>query len=347
MKRCVFCKKHCHWSLVVCIVFILGLTSVLRLGPSVEYKPPPAVCPKPPLALQPLDSKRVFKQPNVLSDPCRRTDVEFLTPWLAPIVWDTTFDTALLDAIHGPRNITVATTVFAVGKYVRFLRDFLETAERHYFVGSNVRLRYYVFTDQPDKVPSVEMGVGRELLIRSVPARDRWQDISAGRMKYIQALIESELLGHADYIFCLDVDDKFHAHWGTETLGQLVAVLHPWFYTTKRESFTYERSSASTAYMAPDEGDYYYQAAVFGGELGPVHHLVSTCFHNWELDKLRGIEAVWQDESHFNRYLWLHKPSKVLSPEYLWQDARPTLPEIKIKRFSSVSKDYAEVRPNV
>ena len=138
MFASLFCKKH--WPLVVCTVFILGLPSVLyRFEPSIEYICNPAV-----------------------------------TPWLAPIVWDETFDPVLLDSIYEPHNITVAMTVFAVGKYTRFLRDFLETAEHHFFAGFNVH--YYVFTDRPDEVPSIKIGAGRDLFVRTVQGSNRWQD---------------------------------------------------------------------------------------------------------------------------------------------------------------------------
>ena len=196
MKIRLFCKTR--WSSLLSTLLLLGLALVLlRWGPSLEFcwggqatgypgdaakhnpPPPEALRPLDP-AFQPLDSNRPLKQPNILTNP-QRTDVVTATPWLAPIVWDMTFDTPLLDAIYGPRNITMATTVFAYGKYTRFLKDFLETAERHFFVGYNVR--YYVFTDQPDAVTSVEMGAGRELLVRSVQGLDRWQDITAGRMR--------------------------------------------------------------------------------------------------------------------------------------------------------------------
>ena len=46
-------------------------------------------------------------------------------------------------------------------------------------------------------------------------------------MELIQTLIEEKLRNNVDYIFCLDVDSKFHGHWGAETLGHLVAVIHP------------------------------------------------------------------------------------------------------------------------
>lgn len=43
----------------------------------------------------------------------------------------------------------------------------------------------------------------------------------------IQKLIEEKLRNNIDYIFCLDVDSKFHGRWGTESLGGLIAVIHP------------------------------------------------------------------------------------------------------------------------
>lgn len=47
---------------------------------------------------------------------CSRTDVVTVTPWLAPIVWEGTFNPVLLDSIYKPQNISIAATVFAVGK---------------------------------------------------------------------------------------------------------------------------------------------------------------------------------------------------------------------------------------
>lgn len=46
----------------------------------------------------------------------RPTDLLMLTPWLAPIVSEGTFDPELLQSIYQPLNLTVGLTVFAVGK---------------------------------------------------------------------------------------------------------------------------------------------------------------------------------------------------------------------------------------
>uniref|UniRef100_A0A3P9P7Z8 Globoside alpha-1,3-N-acetylgalactosaminyltransferase 1 (FORS blood group) n=1 Tax=Poecilia reticulata TaxID=8081 RepID=A0A3P9P7Z8_POERE len=273
-----------------------------------------------------------------------RTDIVSVTPWLAPVVWEGTFQPVLLDSIYQKRNITVAATVFAVGKYIRFLKDFLETAEQHFFVGFKVKV--YVFTDQPNEVPKVKMAAGRELVVRLVQNSKRWQEISARRMEIIQTLIEEMLKNDVDYIFCLDVDSKFHSRWGTESLGELVAVIHPGYYKDDRSRFPYERRPTSRAYVAPGEGDFYYCGGAFGGVLAEVHQLAQTCHKNFDDDAKEGIEAAWQEESHLNRYLWLNKPSKVLSPEYLWQDFKARNSEVRVIRFSGVIKDYNQIRPN-
>ncbi|XP_016417910.1 globoside alpha-1,3-N-acetylgalactosaminyltransferase 1-like [Sinocyclocheilus rhinocerous] len=53
---------------------------------------------------------------NHLTGNLGRTDVASVTPWLAPIVWEGTFDSTVIDSIYKQQNITIATTVFALGK---------------------------------------------------------------------------------------------------------------------------------------------------------------------------------------------------------------------------------------
>ncbi|KAM9843918.1 globoside alpha-1,3-N-acetylgalactosaminyltransferase 1-like [Aulostomus maculatus] len=283
-----------------------------------------------------------YRQPSAVHG---RNDVVTVAPWLAPIVWEGTFNPHLLDSIYQQMNISVAATVFAVGKYTIFLKNFLETAEKNFFVGFKVHI--YVFTDRPEEVPQVQLASSRQLTVRSVPSLNRWQEISARRMELIQKLIEEELHNTTDYMFCLDVDSRFHDRWSTESLGGLVAVIHPGYYTDERSRFPYERRPESRAYIAAEEGDFYYCGGAFGGTVKEVWLLTKTCRYNFEADAVDGIEAAWQEESHLNRYMWINKPTKLLSPEYLWQDFHPRSPEIQVIRFSGVIKNYAEIRPNI
>ncbi|TRY96793.1 hypothetical protein DNTS_008865 [Danionella cerebrum] len=266
-----------------------------------------------------------YNQPSVLSG---RTDVVPISSWLAPIIWDGTFDPKLIDSIYIPHNIKIVTTVFALGKYTRFLQDFLESAEEHYFSG--YRVHYYLFTDQPEAVPSVKMNENHTLTVRKVPSLDRWQDISMGRMEILENLIANELIHEADYMFCLDVDTKFYGRWGAESLGHLVGVIHPWFFDYPRDSFSYERRPESQAFIPAGEGDYYYTAAAFGGVLEEVYRLTKTCHEQLRVDRENNIEAVWHEESHLNKYFLYNKPTKLLSPEYLWRDINASAGQIKV-----------------
>ncbi|XP_016340565.1 globoside alpha-1,3-N-acetylgalactosaminyltransferase 1-like isoform X2 [Sinocyclocheilus anshuiensis] len=267
-----------------------------------------------------------------------------VTPWLAPIVWEGTFDSFLIDSIYKQQNITIATTVFALGKYTQFLKDFLESAEQNYFVGFHVH--YYLFTDHPEQVPAVKLGEGRQLTVLTVASSNRWQEITLRRMEKLEKLIESRLVNEADYVFSLDVDTKFYGRWGAESLGRLIGVIHPGYYQTHREQFPYERRPESQAYIPVAEGDYYYGGAVIGGLVKDVHEVAKTCREQLDIDAAKSVEAAWQEESHLNKYFLYNKPSKVLSPEYLWQDFKPHTNEVKIIRFSQVIKNYAAVRPN-
>ncbi|KAM4596744.1 globoside alpha-1,3-N-acetylgalactosaminyltransferase 1-like [Fundulus diaphanus] len=274
-----------------------------------------------------------------------RTDVNTVTNWNAPLVWEGTFDPVVIDAIYKKMEPRVAVVVFAVGKYTRFLKGFIESGEKYFFVGFSVT--YYIHTDRENEVPKVALGKGRKITTVAVPSANRWQDVVLGRMKWATSTIEKTIRNEADYLFMMDIDSVFHNRFGAESLSRLSAVLHRGYYkTTARDSFPYERRQQSKAFIPAGEGDYYYTAAVWGGYLEDMYKLVKYCYEMEEEDAKNKIEAVWQEESHLNRYLLYNKPTKVLSPEYLWSDYDKVPADIKVVRISQLVKNYAEVRPN-
>ncbi|XP_069871057.1 histo-blood group ABO system transferase 2-like isoform X6 [Dipodomys merriami] len=286
-------------------------------------------------------SRMVYPQPMALT-PARR-DVLVLTPWLAPIIWEGTFNIDILNEQFRLQNITVGLSVFAVKKYITFLRLFLESAEQHFMVG--YRVTYYVFTDRPADVPQVGLGPRRRLAVLPVRSYPRWQDVSMRRMQMISQFLEQPSRQEMDYLVCADVDMKFQDHVGVEILTPLFGTLHPGFYTSKRDAFTYERRPQSQAYIPHDQGDFYYMGAFFGGSVAEVHRLTKACHEAMAVDRANNIEAVWHDESHLNKYLLLRKPTKVLSPEYLWDLHMLPWPSVLKKlRFVAVHKNHQEIR---
>ncbi|KAE8297130.1 Globoside alpha-1,3-N-acetylgalactosaminyltransferase 1 [Larimichthys crocea] len=273
-----------------------------------------------------------------------RTDVNSVTNWNAPLVWEGTFDPVVIDAIYKKMDPRIAVVVFAIGKYTRFVKGFLESGEKHFFV--DFRVTYYIFTDNEKDMPKIELGKKRKISLVTVPSANRWQDIVLGRMKWATVTIDKQIRNEADYLFMMDIDSVFHNRFGAESLSQLSAVLHRGYYKVTRDMFPYERRPKSKAYIPADEGDYYYTAAVWGGYLEDMYKLVKYCYMQSEEDAKNNIEAVWQEESHLNRYLLYNKPTKVLSSEYLWSDFDPLPGDIKVVRISQLVKNYAEVRPN-
>ncbi|XP_012637475.1 histo-blood group ABO system transferase isoform X2 [Microcebus murinus] len=286
-------------------------------------------------------SRMAYPQPKVLTP--SRTDVLVLTPWLAPIVWEGTFNSDILNVQFQLQNTTVGLTVFAIKKYVVFLKLFLETAEKHFMAGH--RVIYYVFTDRPDAVPRVALGPGRRLQVLRARPYARWQDVSMRRMQMLSEAAEQRFLREVDYLVCADVDMQFHDHVGVEILSPLFGTLHPAFYGRPREAFTYERRPQSQAHIPWDEGDFYYMGAFFGGSVPEVQRLTKACHQAMLADRANGIEAVWHDESHLNKYLLYHKPTKVLSPEYMWDQQLLGWPSVLRKlRFVAVPKNHQEIR---
>ncbi|XP_045323384.1 histo-blood group ABO system transferase 2-like [Leopardus geoffroyi] len=294
----------------------------------------------------PPDACRVPEVPRMVYPKAQllqpaRADVLVMTPWFAPVIWDGVFDSAILDAQF--ENTTVGLTIFAIKKYVVFLELFLQTAEKHFMVGHKVT--YYVFTDRPGDVPRVPLGEGRQVVVLEVQNYSRWQDVSMHRMEMISNFSRQRFLHEVDYLVCADVDMRFRDHVGVEILSPLFGTLHPGFYGAAREAFTYERRPQSQAHVPRDEGDFYYAGGFFGGSVAEVLRLTSACHQAMVVDRAHGIEAVWHDESHLNRYLLYHKPTKVLSPEYLWDEHMLQKPPFLRKlRFVAVPKNHAEIR---
>lgn len=48
--------------------------------------------------------------------PCSRKDVLVVTPWLAPIIWEGTFNIDILNEQFRLQNTTIGLTVFAIKK---------------------------------------------------------------------------------------------------------------------------------------------------------------------------------------------------------------------------------------
>ncbi|KAG8447575.1 hypothetical protein GDO86_014905 [Hymenochirus boettgeri] len=265
-----------------------------------------------------------------------------LSPWLAPIVWDGTYNLDILNEQFHRRGVRIGLTVFVIRKYKIFIQNFLQSAETFFMTGHKVS--YYVFTDDINAIPNISLGEGRSLEVLKVTGYKRWQDITMRRMQLIRDLISERVINEVDYIVCLDADLEFKDSIGVEILGDVVGVIHPGFLAESRQAFTHERRDISAGYIPNDEGDFYYTGCFFGGAVEKIYKLTNHCHDAMMQDKAINIEALWHDESYLNRYFLYHKPTKLLSPEYAWNDYYGSPIVVKRKRLVHVPKDTNKVR---
>ncbi|CAN2391836.1 Histo-blood group ABO system [Pristimantis euphronides] len=293
------------------------------------------------LLLQESSLKRMlYAKPNAMKPP--RTDVLTVTPWFAPIVWNGSYNIDILNAQFHLRHVRIGLTVFAIKKYTVFVKIFIETAEQFFMVGHKVT--YYVFTDRSNAIPNVTLAEGRKLVILEVSSYHRWQEVSMRRMEMIRDYSWQRFRHEVDYLVCVDVDMRFSDDVGVEILSDVFGTLHPAFYQASREHFTYERRKESTAYIPHDEGDFYYAGGYFGGTVEEVYKLTHFCYSKIMTDRDNHIEAVWHDESYLNKYFLYYKPTKILSPEYLWDNNFAVPAFLKRRRFVAVPKNHNAIR---
>uniref|UniRef100_A0A8C6HDC8 N-acetyllactosaminide alpha-1,3-galactosyltransferase-like n=1 Tax=Mus spicilegus TaxID=10103 RepID=A0A8C6HDC8_MUSSI len=265
------------------------------------------------------------------------------TNWSAPIVWTNTYNELVLANYYKKHPVTVGLIVFAVGRYLLYyLGRFLESADRFFMVNQKVII--YIMLDDFSYMPWVDLSRHRTLKIFKIKQERRWQDISMVRMKVISEHIAGHIQHEVDYVFCMDVDQIFKAKYGLETLGDSVAQLHTYWYKESPSKVPYERNESSEAYIAVGEGDFYYHAAVFGGTTTQVFKITKECAKAIMKDKKNNIEAVWHDESHLNKYFFLHRPTKLLSPEYCWDLSKNKTSDIKTVKLAWNFKNYKFLR---
>ncbi|XP_012382125.2 LOW QUALITY PROTEIN: histo-blood group ABO system transferase 1-like [Dasypus novemcinctus] len=321
LTRKVKCYLLLHVSFLLLIT--LGLTFIGYHFLNLKSQKLETMLSWPSMVVRELDHQKIVNLTMVKSSqpilvlPCRG-DVLVLTPWLAPIIWEGTFDIDILNEHFLLQNVTIGLTVFVIKKYMGFLILFLETAEKYFMVGHKVK--YYIFTDQPDSVPHLTLQGGRQIVVLQVQNYSHLNDISMHRMEIISNFSEQRFLHEVDYLVCANVDMKFNDHVGVEILSSLFGTIHPGFFGLSRSFFSYERRPQSQAHIPKDEGDFYYIEDFFGGTVQEVYRLTKTCHQAMVVDQANHIEAILHDESHFNKYLFYHKPTKVLSPEYFWDE---------------------------
>ncbi|XP_041129579.1 globoside alpha-1,3-N-acetylgalactosaminyltransferase 1-like [Polyodon spathula] len=259
-----------------------------------------------------------------------------VTPWGAPIVWGDSPESQIRRQKFTNRAVTTGLAVFVVGTYAQYLHKFIISAEE-YFLPEHF-VTYYILTDNLRGIPTITLGSGREIKPFYIAERPDWVYLSKTRMSLLSSVIKELIQDEVDYIFSMDVDQVFVNPVGSEILGSLVATLHPEYYNQPLDTYPYERTEDSKAYVDGSEGDYYYTSEIYGGSCPEVYKLALTCSQFIIQDMEISFHAFLFEESYLNRYLIQNRPTRLLSPEYNWLAAQKTSEEIQVKRILSLQR---------
>ncbi len=195
--------------------------------------------------------------------------------------------------------------------YWQFIEKATEGAKKFFLPGHNVD--YFVWSDLPEEeIKKYEATVfPTESVDWPMPTLFR----------YNLFLQQEEKLKEYDYIFYCDIDMIFVNFVGDEILGEgLTAALHPMYALRQNYNAPYEPNPNSTAHIP--FYNTYFAGGFQGGKSAEFIKAMKVMRKNIDLDfEKNNYIAIWNDESHFNKYLKENPPSVILSPAYIYPDS--------------------------
>lgn len=205
--------------------------------------------------------------------------------------------------------------------YWPFMSPMIESAKKFLLKGSEID--FLVWSDMPTKdlpqatiYPTEPMGWPAPTLCR-----------------YNLFLEQEERLKEYDYVYYCDADMLFVSRVGEEILGEgLTAAQHPMYALSQEYVPPYEPNPKSTAYIPRvgrilEKGDkkkfqpLYYAGGFQGGRPEVFIQAMKEMKKNIDTDLSKGYISIWNDESHWNKYLFKNPPAVVLSPSYIYPDS--------------------------
>lgn len=211
-------------------------------------------------------------------------------------------------------------------RYWPYLTQVIEDCKKHFLPQHHVD--YLVWSDMPkDKVPGTTVYETEPI---------EWP--APTLMRYHLFLQQEEKLKDYDYLFYLDADMRVVEKISDEILGEgLTVAPHPGYVLNSRWLPPLEPNEKSEAYIQrlgqvqPDEKGKdrfipFYAAGGFqGGKTDLFIEAMKTMKTGIDKDFNSNYTAIWNDESHWNKYLWDYQKNKghitFLDVSYVYPDS--------------------------
>ena len=152
-------------------------------------------------------------------------------------------------------------------------------------------------------------------------------------LRYSLFLQQEEKLKEYDYVFYCDIDMKFVNVVGDEILGQgLTSAQHPMYALSNQYWPPYEPNPESEAYIPrpgkvlnqngkPRFMPLYHAGGFQGGKSDVWIKAMKEMKEMIDKDLNKNYIPIWNDESIWNKYLFLNPPEIVLTPAYIYPDS--------------------------
>ena len=199
-----------------------------------------------------------------------------------------------------------ALLIIATGRYIDFLQPLIDSCDQHLIGGYD----YRIFSDTIPQVKTMRRSYWHYVEHKTWP--------NSTLMRYHFFAHYADHLKHYDGLVYCDVDMKFVADVEFPFDSDLFAVQHPGYFGG---GGSWENNVRSNAFVPhPQRKEY-----VCGGVQGGAKYLqyAKLLADYIEDDMQRGIWAVWQDESYWNKlFASCKKLFTLLPPSYCYPDNR-------------------------
>lgn len=224
--------------------------------------------------------------------------------------------------------------LIATKKYSVFVQPLINSIKKYFLL--NHRIEIVLFTDEMYPYTGDERVMISQDLIVS------WAFPTITLKRY-EIMTSRDY--QCDYIYYLDVDYLIVSEINEDILGNIVAVQHPGFYNG---GGSWCEDKNSNAYTYPENRRYYYAGGTQGGRYEYYYPIMKRLKREIEDDEYRGILAIHNDESHWNKLLSELISFKVLDSSYCMVQ-QPELQESwgishLPKRILALEKNHKEIR---
>jgi len=218
------------------------------------------------------------------------------------------------------KEARVAVLYIALGRYIVFWKDFYTSCEENL---THCKKHYFVWTDND----TFDFCKNKNVTVIKAQKKG-WPYDSL--LRFEMFLEKEKEISKCDYAYFFNANLQFIKKTDLAELAPskwhcgLAAALHPGKYggllSDKPDLFPYERRKESTAYIPFGKGKYYACGALNGGESKAFLTMCKKLSKNIQVDLKNHINAVVDDESHLNAYLY-DKDFFVLGRQYLFTEA--------------------------